>query len=106
VQNNEIVLNISADATKDLQIDNDLITFSARFAGVSRQVFVPVGNVMSIFARETGEGMGFDVELASTESLHAVDNAPAAMPGEKGNEADKQDKSDKPKGPPSLRIVK
>ncbi|MBV8647393.1 ClpXP protease specificity-enhancing factor [Paludibacterium sp.] len=103
VQNNEIVLNISVDATKDLRIDNDLVTFSARFAGVGRQVFVPVGNVMSIFARETGEGMGFDVELASTEPLHAVDSAPPALPGEKGNEADKQDK---PKGPPSLRIVK
>ncbi|TDR80162.1 ClpXP protease specificity-enhancing factor [Paludibacterium purpuratum] len=103
VQNNEIVLNISIDATKELRIDNDLITFSARFAGVARQVFVPIGNIMSIFARETGEGMGFDVELANTEHLHAVDHAPAAMPGEKGNEPES---SDKPKGPPSLRIVK
>lgn len=102
VQNNEIVLNISMEATKDLRLDNDWISFTARFAGVPRQVFVPVGNVMSIFARETGEGMGFEVELASSgEPLHAVDTAPAPMPGD-----GKGPGPDKPKGPPSLRIVK
>jgi stringent starvation protein B len=100
VQNNEIVLNISMEATKDLRLDNDWISFTARFAGVPRQVFVPVGNVMSVFARETGEGMGFEVELANSgESLHAVDTAPTPLPGDNKN-------ADKPKGPPSLRIVK
>lgn len=100
VQNNEIVLNISMEATKDLRLDNDWISFTARFAGVPRQVFVPVGNVMSIFARETGEGMGFEVELASSgDALHAVDTAPAPLPGDSKG-------TDKPKGPPSLRIVK
>lgn len=107
VQNNEIVLNISYDATKDLLIDNDWLSFSARFAGVSRQVFVPLGNVMSIFARETGEGMGFELELAAggEPALHAVDAAP--QPAEPAGEAEPQaPKPDKPKGPPSLRIVK
>jgi stringent starvation protein B len=96
VQNNEIVLNISLEATKDLNIDNEWLSFSARFGGVARQVFVPLGNIMSVFARETGEGMGFEVELASTEPLKAVDETtaqPASTP-------------EKPKGRPSLRIVK
>lgn len=107
VQNNEIVLNIGYDATKDLLIDNDWLSFSARFAGVSRQVFVPLGNVMSIFARETGEGMGFELELAAAgePALHAVDAAPQSA--EPAGEADAETpKPDKPKGPPSLRIVK
>lgn len=104
VQNNEIVLNVSYDATRDLSIENEHISFSARFAGVSRQVFVPVGNVMSIFARETGEGMGFDVELASTETLRAVDSTPAVETPADTPAA--EEKSGKPKGPPSLRIVK
>jgi len=106
VQNNEIVLNISMEATKNLQIDNEWLSFSARFGGVAREIMVPVGNVMSIFARETGEGMGFEVELATAESpLHAVDDAhtedadstPDSTPGPQ---------PDKPKGRPSLRIVK
>lgn len=63
VKNNEIVLNIGLSATKNLRIDNEWLSFSARFGGVSRDIWVPIGNVMSIFARETGEGMGFEVEL-------------------------------------------
>jgi stringent starvation protein B len=99
VQNNEIVLNISLDATKDLHIDNEWLSFSARFAGVARQVFVPLGNIMSIFARETGEGMGFEVELASTEPLHAVDSPEKPAPAAPAP-------AEKPKGRPSLHIVK
>lgn len=62
VKDNEIVLSISQSATKDLQIDNDWIYFHARFGGVAQEVSVPVGHVMSIFSKETGEGMGFEVE--------------------------------------------
>ena len=63
VKNNEIVLNIGANATHKLLIDNEYVSFSARFYGLSHDIWVPVGNVMAIFARETGEGMGFEVEL-------------------------------------------
>jgi stringent starvation protein B len=59
VRNGEIVLNISTDATRNLKIGNDLIQFSARFNGVSREVSVPVATVAGIFAKETGQGMAF-----------------------------------------------
>jgi stringent starvation protein B len=98
VQNNEIVLNISVNATQDLLIANDWLSFSARFGGVARQVRVPLGNIMSIFARETGEGMGFEVELAGSDALHSVPSHSAE--GEEGATPDK------PKGRPSLHIVK
>ncbi|WP_027009101.1 ClpXP protease specificity-enhancing factor [Conchiformibius kuhniae] len=62
VQDNQIVLSISAAATKDLQMDNEWISFHARFHGESQEVWVPVGHVQGIFAKETGEGMGFEVE--------------------------------------------
>ena len=61
VQNDEIVLSISQSATKDLIIDNEWISFHARFGGVAQEVWVPVNHVMGIFAKETGEGMGFEV---------------------------------------------
>ena len=61
VQNDEIVLSISQSATKDLIIDNEWISFHARFGGVAQEVWVPVNHVMSISAKETGEGMGFEV---------------------------------------------
>lgn len=61
VKNGEIVLNVGMDATRNLKIGNDLIQFSARFAGVSREISVPVGSVAGIFAKETGHGLAFQV---------------------------------------------
>ncbi|WP_434630337.1 ClpXP protease specificity-enhancing factor [Chromobacterium sp. CV08] len=101
VKNNEIVLNIAYGATKNLQIDNDWISFSARFGGVSRDIWVPVGNVMSIFARETGEGMGFEVEPA----VEAVQERPAPE-GDGRPDGDDPGPGGRPSGRPSLRIVK
>ncbi|MFC3531872.1 ClpXP protease specificity-enhancing factor [Vogesella facilis] len=86
VKNNEIVLNVAYGATQNLQLDNDWISFAARFGGVSREIWVPVGNVLSIFSRESGEGMGFELEalsqpatppqaVAASEPEPAVDEA-------------------------------
>ena len=61
VKNGEIVLNISFSATSGLKMDNDFVHFHARFAGVSREIFVPVDNVVAIYARENGQGMAFEV---------------------------------------------
>jgi stringent starvation protein B len=61
VKDGEIVLNLSYAATKDLHMDNDAVVFSARFAGVSQSLYVPVSAVKGIFARENGQGMFFDV---------------------------------------------
>jgi stringent starvation protein B len=103
VKNNEIVLNIAAGATQNLRIDNEWVSFSARFAGVSRDIWVPVGNVMSIFARETGEGMGFEVELGSTPEAPAL--APVATSEPEDGKTD-EPAAPRPSGRPSLRIVK
>lgn len=72
VKNGELVLNASYNATRNLTLGNDFITFSARFNGVSREVVIPVGAVVSIFARENGEGMGFEYEESATEESHPV----------------------------------
>lgn len=62
VRDNEIVLNIGPSASPNVHIDNEWINFSARFGGVAHEIWIPVGHIISIFARESGEGMGFDVE--------------------------------------------
>ena len=59
VKNNEIVLNISFDATSSLKLGNDFIEFKARFAGSAREIMVPVSRVIAIYARENGQGMAF-----------------------------------------------
>ncbi len=59
VKDGEIVLNISYDATSALQLGNDYIEFKARFGGQPRDIVVPVGRVVAIYARENGQGMAF-----------------------------------------------
>jgi len=77
VKNGEIVLNVSLNATRNLTINNDLVQFSARFNGVSREVTIPVDRVQGIFARENGQGAFFTVE--SPDAL--ADPAAARAPG-------------------------
>ena len=71
VKNNEIVLNISFDATSSLKLGNDFIEFKARFAGSSRNIMVPIGRVIAIYARENGQGMAFPTP-ASVGALPAA----------------------------------
>jgi len=75
VKKGEIVLNISFGATSGLKMDNDAIHFHARFGGVSREIYVPVHNVLAIYANENGQGMAFDVTATASEM-------PAAPQGE------------------------
>lgn len=63
VKDGEIVLNISYDATSALQLGNDFIEFKARFGGKPRDIMVPVGRVIAIYARENGQGMAFPPPL-------------------------------------------
>ena len=76
VQNGEIVLNVSFDATSGLKLGNEFIEFKARFGGVPRDICVPVDRVLAIYARENGQGMAFPVPVTQ----EAGDDAPAAAP--------------------------
>jgi stringent starvation protein B len=69
VRNGEIVLNISSDATRNLKIGNELIQFSARFNGASREVSVPIAAVAGIFAKENGQGLAFHGPAASDAAV-------------------------------------
>src|SRR3990167_3219825 len=78
VKNGEITLNVSPSAVHKLQMGNELIEFSARFAGVARQISVPVANVYAVYARETGHGMTFDVDAAKPATRAVAEAEPAA----------------------------
>ncbi|OAM21150.1 ClpXP protease specificity-enhancing factor [Eikenella corrodens] len=61
VKDNQIILNIGATACAGLNIDNGWVSFTARFGGVAHEIWIPVGHIGAIYARETGEGMNFDI---------------------------------------------
>ena len=75
VNNGEIVLNVSFDATSGMQLSNEFIQFKARFGGVARDIVVPMGRVMAIYARENGQGMAFPAPVASTEATGSKPDA-------------------------------
>ena len=80
VKKGEIILNIAFGATSGLKMDNDAIQFRARFAGVSREIYVPVQNVLAIYANENGQGMAFDVSATAAETAASMDEPPTSAP--------------------------
>lgn len=71
VKEGEITLNIGAEATQHLELGNEDIRFAARFGGVATDILVPVSQVLAIYARENGVGMGFEVEAPVAEAVEA-----------------------------------
>ena len=56
----KIILNIDSSATEGRVISNESVSFKARFNGRSEKITVPCSAVLSIYAKENGEGMFFD----------------------------------------------
>ena len=87
VNNGEIVLNVSFDATSSLKLGNDFIEFKARFGGKPRDIMVPIHRVMAIYARENGQGMAFPpppTAVLQASPAAATRSVEAPHPGEDG----------------------
>jgi len=121
VRKGEIILNISYGATSGLKMDNDAIHFRARFNGVSREIYIPVHNVLAIYANENGQGMAFEVNVTASEmpapapaeasaspSLSAVPNGSEPATAAEPATAGPGDDNDPPKkgGRPTLTRIK
>lgn len=61
ISDGQITLNLGLLATNQLDLNNEFISFQARFGGKTEDIWVPIKAVSAIFARETGAGMGFEV---------------------------------------------
>ena len=107
VSNGEIVLNISALATTRLLVDNEAISFQARFGGVAREVYVPMAQVIAIYARENGQGMAFEVPRAmSAPAPQAAEPAEAAEAAAQSTPPAEPPEPPKPTERPKLTRVK
>ena len=78
VKDGQIVLNINDTATRGLRMENEAISFSARFGGVSTDIYIPVDAVRGIFARENGQGMFFEAVAEELAEHDAKDTGAAA----------------------------
>ena len=103
VTDGKVVLHIAERAVVRLMIDNDAVSFTARFGGVSQPVYVPISAVLAIYSRETGQGMALpeDVTHDADTGEESGDDAPAT-------DTPPDDHTPPPGGkrPPFLRVVK
>jgi stringent starvation protein B len=109
VKNGEIVLNIGAAAVHKLVMGNEVIEFAARFNGVSRDISVPMEAISGIYARETGQGMAFEVPHAAATAAGKTADAGKPADGDKDSGSDNDTPPHpptKPGGRPKLQIVK
>ncbi|AEX20899.1 ClpXP protease specificity-enhancing factor [Vibrio natriegens] len=115
IQDGQIILNIAPRAVGNLELGNDAITFHARFSGRPHSVIVPVYAVQAIYARENGAGTMFEPEEAYTNieeetmveeqspSFTTVSDDAQVADSESG---DSESEAPRPKGKPSLRVIK
>ncbi len=62
VEDGRIILNISPTATQNLSLDNDAVSFNARFGGKPQVIYVPMVAILAVYSRETGQGSIFKPE--------------------------------------------
>jgi stringent starvation protein B len=84
VKDGKIVLNVSWNATANLRLGNDEVSFSGRFGGASMSVRVPIPAVLAIYARETGQGMIFadEDQEPPSDPAGAPDTSPPTGEGD------------------------
>lgn len=97
VKDGRIVLNISSSAVRSLMIDNDGISFAARFNAVPMEIYVPIYAVLGIYSKENGKGMFFE---------QGGDLEPPPPPSGTKQKPLKSVKTEKKESKPSLKVVK
>ncbi len=119
VRDGQIVLNIAPRAVGNLELGNDAIRFNARFGGIPQQVDVPMAAVLALYARENGAGTLFEPEVAydlpdedefaaAAEEEASANAEPNLVLVEElaGDNNGPDDEPPRPRGRPTLRVVK
>ncbi|SIT09278.1 ClpXP protease specificity-enhancing factor [Neptunomonas antarctica] len=94
ISDGQIVLNISPSAIQNFVLDDEAISFNARFGGVPMNIYVPMAAVLAVYARESGAGMGFGMEPGADYYEQELDGSENPEPPKPSG------------GRPSLKIVK
>lgn len=100
VVDGQIVLNISSSAIQLHVMDNDCLSFSARFSGVERDIFLPINSILAIFARENSQGIFFE------EADDGDDDPEPTIATVEPKAKKKEQSTTKPRGASHLKIIK
>jgi stringent starvation protein B len=109
VQDGQIILNVAPRAVGNLELGNDEVTFNARFGGRPHLVIVPIYAVQAIYARENGAGTMFEPEPAYLDMMdfpEEIDSDDSLIELESDVAVENTEETPRPRGNPSLRVVK
>lgn len=119
VKDDKIVLNLSVQATRFVEIGNESVALECRFGGKPTQVDFPIGAVLAVYAKENGAGMSFEIDEALLAPDAAVEGVAASPASEAQADADRSnasegasadagsdDDEDPPPNRPTLRVVR
>jgi stringent starvation protein B len=104
IKDGQIVLNISPSAVVGLLMDDQAVSFNARFGGVPMDIYAPMGSLLGVYARENGQGMLFEAEEFPEPKPPAPDDDTGFKARVVENKDAKPEKSSSER--PSLRVVK
>ena len=65
ITDGKIILNVHPDAIQGWELDQEYLSFSARFSGQLFAILIPVTAILAVYAKENGKGMMFDEDLDS-----------------------------------------
>ena len=103
VQDGQIVLNISPQAVRNLNLGDEYVMCEGRFSGRSMELVLPIVSIRAIYCRDSGQGLAFDDEDMHQDEAVAEDAATAPS-GERTTDVGKKD-PDSEGSKPTLRLV-
>lgn len=62
IKDGRVVLSIASRAVARLEIGMEMVSFMARFNGVSQSIEIPMPALLAVYAQENGQGMMFSEE--------------------------------------------
>lgn len=104
VQDGVITLNIKPSAVINLELGEEVITFSCRFNQVLTHIAVPCYSLMGVYARENGAGTQFtpatpdEVKAMNIEGLDTGNSSDKSTMSVEQGEAGQESKPTKPSG--------
>ena len=104
VEDDRIVLNVSARAVRGFVCSDDTVSFDSRFGGRAFHVVVPLEAVLAVYARESGAGLAFQGSNVAG-SFPSPETTADTGPGPAAGDTTPPDRPGSTGGKPKLTLV-
>jgi stringent starvation protein B len=104
ISQGRIVLNISPESVMHYSVDDEALSFRARFSGKEEKIYVPFYSLNAIYAKENGAGSEFAPDLIYQEQIKSLNKSQSALNNENNHATQSQEKEKK--RPSYIKVIK